>query len=50
MIAEYAERIALRLSKKQLQQIEQLIRENKAKNRSELVRQALWEFLAKKVF
>ena len=47
MIPEYKERFAFRLSTEDKQKIEQLIREGKAKNVSELIRAALQEFLRK---
>jgi Arc/MetJ-type ribon-helix-helix transcriptional regulator len=45
MIPEYGERIALRLPKEEKQRIEQLIREGKFKNISQVVRVALEQFL-----
>lgn len=44
MIAEYDERIAVRLSSKHRQQIEELIRNRKFKNISEVIRKALIDF------
>ncbi len=42
-------RTALRLPKKQREKIEKLIKEGKFKNLSEVVRESLTEFLAKRV-
>jgi len=44
---EHDSRIALRLPSKERQQIEQLIREGKFRNISQVIRQALKEFLSK---
>ena len=48
MIAEYNERIAVRLSTKQRQQIEEFIRKRKFENLSEVIREALVEFFETK--
>ncbi|MGB9693746.1 MAG: ribbon-helix-helix domain-containing protein [Fervidobacterium sp.] len=45
MIPEYQERIALRISKAEKQKIEQLVREGKYKNLSQVIRAALQKFL-----
>jgi Arc/MetJ-type ribon-helix-helix transcriptional regulator len=45
MIPEYGERIAFRLSKEERQRIEQLIKEGKFRNLSQVVRFALEQFL-----
>jgi len=44
---EHDSRIALRLPSKERQQIEQLIREGKFRNISQVIRAALKEFLSK---
>jgi len=48
MIPEYKERIAIRLSIEQRQQIEKLVETGKFKHLSEVIRAALKEFLSKK--
>jgi len=45
MIPEYEGRIAFRLSKEDRAKIEQLIREGKYRNLSQVIREALKEFL-----
>jgi Arc/MetJ-type ribon-helix-helix transcriptional regulator len=45
MIPEYKGRIAFRLSKEDRQKIEQLIREGKYRNISQVIRAALTKFL-----
>jgi len=45
MIPEYEERIAVRISKEEKQQIDQLIIEGKFKSKSQVIRAALKEFL-----
>jgi Arc/MetJ-type ribon-helix-helix transcriptional regulator len=45
MIPEYEGRIAFRLPKEQRQKIEQLIREGKYQNISQVIREALKQFL-----
>jgi len=45
MIPEYKGRIAFRLSKEDRQKIEQLIREGKFRNISQVIRAALKQFL-----
>ncbi|MDH5788329.1 MAG: ribbon-helix-helix domain-containing protein [Candidatus Bathyarchaeota archaeon] len=47
MIPEYKERIGLRLSIRERQEIEQLIKDGKFKNISQVIREALKEFLQK---
>ena len=49
MIPEYEERIALRLSSKQRQQIDKLVHSGKFKNLSEVIRASLEEFADKKI-
>ena len=45
MVIEYTERIAVRVSKQEKQQIEQLIEKGKATNLSQVTRTALREFM-----
>jgi len=47
MIPEYKERIAIRLSIEQRQQIDKLVEAGKFKNLSEVIRTALQEFFSK---
>jgi len=47
MIPEYQERVAFRLSTKQRQLIERLIKQERFKNISEVIRVALEKFLEK---
>jgi Arc/MetJ-type ribon-helix-helix transcriptional regulator len=47
MIPEYESNIAIRLSTEQRQKIDELVRAGKFKNLSEVIRQALTEFLSR---
>jgi Arc/MetJ-type ribon-helix-helix transcriptional regulator len=46
MIPEFEERVAVRISKEERQQIDQLCKEGKFPNKSNVIRKALEEFLA----
>jgi Arc/MetJ-type ribon-helix-helix transcriptional regulator len=45
MIPEYEERIAVRISKEENQQIDQIVKKRKFQNKSQVIRAALKEFL-----